>query len=172
LLFALHISALSAFSLTEREQEKVIERTQVEVKYGGAYDWGENSLKKKFPNSWQIERLKEGAPGDCSGKAQVIYYWAGKKVGRCTSKDMANQKCGWKGKYMAYAKAPPASLGFMTFSADREEGHVGILVDETRGGKNRLAHASQKYNRFMLSDMEEKDSNGFWKHLDLVLVLD
>jgi hypothetical protein len=172
LLLQLHISVPSAYSLTEQEQEKAIARTQLEVKYGGKYDWGENSLKKAFPDSWQIKRLEPGAPGDCSGKMQAIYYWIGKFVKRITSVEMAEGKGGWKGKYVAYAKAPPASIAFFTFKTNRPNGHVGELVDETRDGKNRLAHASYTYNRFMLSDIEESDENGFWTHLTLVLVLD
>jgi hypothetical protein len=129
-------------------------------------------LKKQFPDSWQIERLLPGAMGDCSGKSHAIFYWAGLFVRRCTAADMANGKYGWKGQFVDFDKAPACSLDFYTFSDKRVNGHVGINIEKTKDGENKMAHASQSHNRFMLSKVKKGKDEGFYKHLSCVKELD
>jgi cell wall-associated NlpC family hydrolase len=171
LLFVQLIYAESAYSLSIEKQDKVADRTTLELKFGAKYDWGENTLKKQFPDSWQAERLKPGAMGDCSGKMQAIYYWAGLFVRRCTAADMAEGKYGWKGKLVSFSSAKKGSLIFFTFKSTRVNGHVGELIEDTQDIKNKMAHASQSHNRFMLSPVNRGDE-GFYSHIQCIRELD
>jgi len=146
----------------------------VELAMAPFYDWGEAKLKAKFPDSWQQERLEQGASGDCSGKVFAIFFRCGKLVGRDTAKEMAAGKSGWVGRNVAYSKAKQASLAFFTFKPIlRVNGHVGILLDDTsRNDHNSLAHASSESNKFMRVTMGPEVDNQFWKHLSEVWEVD
>jgi hypothetical protein len=136
------------------------------------YDWGSEKLKLLYPDTWMDELKKRGAMGDCSGKWWAVAFRCGKLYSRITSREMAQGKGGWKGKYVSYSKAPACAAAFFTFSKDRKDGHTGILREPTHQMENSLAHASQKFNKFMQSRMEEDTKNGFYMHLSGVVELD
>jgi hypothetical protein len=78
---------------------------------------------------------------------------------------MAENKCGWAGKFISFSKAPPCSLNFFTFSDKRVNGHVSINTKETKDMENYMAHASQSHNKFMLSKIKKGGDEGFYNHL-------
>jgi cell wall-associated NlpC family hydrolase len=111
--------------------------------------------------------------GDCSLLVWRIYFRCGKLVSRITAKEMAAGKGGWKGRNVAYSKAKQASLAFFTFKPIlRVNGHVGILLDDTKSDYNELAHASSEFNKFMRVGMGPEVDNAFWKHLNWVIEID
>ena len=137
-----------------------------------AYDWGSDKLKVEFPDTWMDERKKRGVMGDCSLLVWRICFRCDKWYSRVTSKDMSAGKGGWKGKHVKYEFAPACTVAFMTFSDDREDGHTGFLLEATKKMKNRLAHASQKFNKFMESKIEEDLKNTYYMHLSNLVELD
>lgn len=157
-------------ALTPEERKRAVWRAQIEVQYGGKYDWGDNDLKKQFPDSWQIKRREFGASGDCSGKMEVIFRWLGKFVGRCKAIDMAYQKHGWKGKYVRYHKALKGTLAFFSFKS--EDDHTGMFEEDTHDGKNILDHASFEKGKFISSKISDSPNDPFFGPLDCMLDID
>ncbi len=172
-LFLIFILSGPAWALTPAECQCVIAEAKIELAMAPIYDWGEAKLKAQYPDTWQQERLKQGASGDCSGKVWAIFFRCGKLVSRITAKEMAAGKGGWKGHNVAFSKAKQASLAFFTFKPIlRVNGHVGILLDDTRNDYNTLGHASQENNKFMRVGMGPEVDNAFWKHLNEVREID
>jgi hypothetical protein len=143
------------------------------------YDWGNDRLKILYPDTWMEKRKERGVMGDCSGKAWAIVFRCKKLVSRVPAADMASQKGRWKGRYVKYFEAPPASIAFFTFpppkgKPSRENGHTGMLEKQTdeSTGDNELAHASPSHNKFMSVRITVTGKNVFFDALTLVLDLD
>lgn len=85
---------------------------------------------------------------------------------------MADQKHGWKGKYVRYHKALRATIVFFTFDKKREDGHTGMFEEDTHDGKNIVDHASSGKGKFVASKIVDDADDPLFGPLSCMLDLD
>jgi hypothetical protein len=80
---------------------------------------------------------------DCSGYVFLAAKWAGiPGVTRTTSVRMAEGLGGWIGRDIDIRDAQDCDLPFWTFTENRINGHVGVILRDQRG-RRAVTHASQ-----------------------------
>lgn len=140
--------------LTDAQSKCILDHINYDLELNPAYLWGGASLEP-------------GAEKDCSGSIYSYFASCGvAEIIRTTAARMHAGKDGWGAFHIiAYNEAHKLAIVIMTCTADRPNGHVGILYSDVQYGVAKMAHASSKYGFIAVILRSDKKGNYYFPRI-------